>query len=140
MLLLSSCKCAASPAGEVLQPPRISASSLNSQRIAARTPVVQHSEPCQGRLLHDMCACPAVSQRILPGPEAAARMAAEASGKQRKEADAHVVKATGDALHLLGWLRMALPLLSGGHSCSVVCRHLPSGQLPYVVETARRLA
>ena len=67
-------------------------------------------------------------------------MAAEASGKQRREANARIVKATGDALHLLGWLRMALPLLSGGPSCSVFCRHLPSGQLPYVVETARMLA
>ena len=46
-------------------------------------------------------------------------MAAEASGKQRREADARNVKATGDALHLLGWLRMALPLLSGGPSHSV---------------------
>ncbi len=56
---------------------------------------------------------PAVSQQILPGPEAAARLAAQASGKQRKEAEAQIEKATADALHLLGWLKMALPILPG---------------------------
>ena len=40
-------------------------------------------------------------------------MAAQASGKQRREAEARIAKATADALHLLGWLRMALPLLPG---------------------------
>lgn len=58
---------------------------------------------------------PAVSQQTLPGPEAAARMASQASGKQRKDAEARVVKATADALHLLGWLRMALPVLPGNY-------------------------
>ncbi len=62
--------------------------------------------------------CHAVSQQILPGPEAAARMAAQAPGKQRKEAEARIAKATADALHLLGWLRTALPLLPGSLSCS----------------------
>ena len=56
----------------------------------------------------------AVGQQILPGPEAAARMAAQASGKQRKDAEARIAKATADALHLLGWLRTALPLFPGG--------------------------
>ena len=40
-------------------------------------------------------------------------MAAQASGKQRKELETKIAKATADALHLLGWLRMALPLLPG---------------------------
>ena len=40
-------------------------------------------------------------------------MAAQVSGKQRKELEAKIAKATADALHLLGWLRMALPLLPG---------------------------
>ena len=59
------------------------------------------------------CRVCAVSQRVLPGPEAGARMAAQALGKQRKELEAKIAKATADALHLLGWLRMALPVLPG---------------------------
>ena len=59
------------------------------------------------------CGVCAVSQRVLPGPEAGARMAAQASGKQRKELETKIAKATADALRLLGWLRMALPLLPG---------------------------
>ena len=45
-------------------------------------------------------------------------MAAQAPGKQRKEAEAWIAKATADALHLLGWLRTALPLLPGSLPCS----------------------
>ena len=53
-----------------------------------------------------------VCQRILPGPEAAARAAAAASSKQRMEAEAAISAAVTDALHLLGALTAVLPLLT----------------------------
>ena len=62
-----------------------------------------------------MCA---VCAEVLPGPEAAARAAAAASNKKRPVAEAAITKAVQDALHLLGALKMVLPLLSGDHHIS----------------------
>jgi hypothetical protein len=55
----------------------------------------------------------AVAQHVLPGPEAAARAAAAAPAKKRAAAEAAITKAVADALHLLGLLRTALPLMTG---------------------------
>lgn len=55
----------------------------------------------------------AVCERILPGPEAAARAASQASGKDRAAAEAAISAAVTDALHLLGTLTTLLPLMTG---------------------------
>jgi ribosomal RNA-processing protein 12 len=52
-------------------------------------------------------------QRVLPGPEAAARAAAAASNKQRAAAEEAITRAVADALHLLALLKQVLPLLAG---------------------------
>lgn len=55
----------------------------------------------------------AVCERILPGPEAAARAASQASGKDRAAAESAISTAVTDALHLLGILTTLLPLMTG---------------------------
>ena len=50
---------------------------------------------------------------VLPGPEAAAKAAASASHKARPQAEAVIKQAVADALHLLGLLKQAMPLLAG---------------------------
>jgi ribosomal RNA-processing protein 12 len=52
-------------------------------------------------------------QRVLPGPEAAARAAAAAPSKKRQQAEDAIALAVTDALHLLGAIKLCLPLLSG---------------------------
>ncbi|KAK9815144.1 hypothetical protein WJX73_008694 [Symbiochloris irregularis] len=52
-------------------------------------------------------------ERVLPGPEAAARAASQASGKDRGAAESAISAAVTDALHLLGTLTTLLPLLTG---------------------------
>ena len=54
----------------------------------------------------------AVSQQVLPGPEAAARAAAAASAKKRGDAEKVLAQAVANALHLLGTLTLILPVLS----------------------------
>ncbi|GLC60588.1 hypothetical protein PLESTB_001631100 [Pleodorina starrii] len=53
-----------------------------------------------------------VCQRVLPGPAAAAHSAAAASNKQRSAAEEAITVAVADALHLIGALKGALPLLA----------------------------
>ncbi|GIL64267.1 hypothetical protein Vafri_18268 [Volvox africanus] len=53
-----------------------------------------------------------VCQRVLPGPAAAAQSAAAASNKQRSAAEEAIAAAVADALHLIGALKGALPLLA----------------------------
>ncbi|GIL82209.1 hypothetical protein Vretifemale_11129 [Volvox reticuliferus] len=53
-----------------------------------------------------------VCQRVLPGPAAAAQSAAAASNKQRSAAEEAITAAVVDALHLIGALKGALPLLA----------------------------
>ncbi|KAG2424708.1 hypothetical protein HXX76_014284 [Chlamydomonas incerta] len=60
-----------------------------------------------------------VCQRVLPGPAAAAHAAAAASNKQRAAAEAAITAAVADALHLLGALKQALPLLAPAAAKSV---------------------
>ena len=57
-----------------------------------------------------------VCQQVLPGPEVAARAAAAAPSKKRAEAEAAISKAVTDALRLLGWLKLALPLMPGSRT------------------------
>jgi hypothetical protein len=45
--------------------------------------------------------------------QAAARAAAAASNKQRASAEERIAAAVSDALHLIGGLKMAAPLLAG---------------------------
>ncbi|EFJ51860.1 hypothetical protein VOLCADRAFT_87463 [Volvox carteri f. nagariensis] len=54
----------------------------------------------------------AVCQRVLPGPAAAAHAAVAASNKQRAAAEEAITTAVADALHLIGALKGALPLLA----------------------------
>ncbi|BDA46153.1 RRP12-like protein [Coccomyxa sp. Obi] len=61
-----------------------------------------------------------VCQQVLPGPEVAARAAAAASSKKRAEAEAAITKAVTDALRLLGWLKLALPLMPGAKAQEAV--------------------
>jgi hypothetical protein len=58
-------------------------------------------------------------QRVLPGPEAAARAAATASNKQRSSAEEAITKAVSDALHLLALLKQLLPLTTS--ECGAGC-------------------
>lgn len=60
-------------------------------------------------------------QRVLPGPEAAARAAAAASNKQRSAAEEAITKAVSDALHLLALLKQLLPLTTS--ECRAGCWH-----------------
>ncbi|KAF5829827.1 hypothetical protein DUNSADRAFT_15445 [Dunaliella salina] len=60
-----------------------------------------------------------VSQALLKGPENAARAAAAASNKQRSAAEERIAAAVSDALHLIGGLKMAAPLMAAP-SVSVV--------------------
>ncbi|PNW69821.1 hypothetical protein CHLRE_19g751197v5 [Chlamydomonas reinhardtii] len=60
-----------------------------------------------------------VCQRVLPGPAAAAHAAAAATNKQRAAAEAAITAAVSDALHLLGALKQALPLLAPAAAKSV---------------------
>lgn len=55
----------------------------------------------------------AVCLRVLPGPEAAARIAAAAPSKKRSVAEEAITKAVSDALHLLEALKQTLFLVSG---------------------------
>lgn len=52
-------------------------------------------------------------KRVLPGPAAAQRAAAAASNKQRPAAEAAIVSAVADLLHLLGALKLWAPLMAG---------------------------
>ena len=67
----------------------------------AGTPAAPHAADAVVRLAAD----------VLPGPEAAAAAAAAAPAKARAGAAEAAARATADALHLLGALRTALPLL-----------------------------
>jgi hypothetical protein len=55
-----------------------------------------------------------VCKRVLPGPAAAQRAAAAASNKQRQAAEAAIVSAVADLLHVLGALKAWAPLMAGG--------------------------
>lgn len=50
---------------------------------------------------------------MLPGPEVAARAAADAPGKKRGKAEEAITAAVANALHLLGALKQCIFLLSG---------------------------
>ena len=50
---------------------------------------------------------------VLPGPEAAARAAANASNKKRTEAEAAIADAVSKALHILGSLKQIVSLIAG---------------------------
>ena len=54
-----------------------------------------------------------LSQRVLPGPEAAAQAAAAAPSKKRQQAEEVIAKTVSDALHLMGTLKQIIFLLSG---------------------------
>lgn len=61
-----------------------------------------------------VCVCPyTVCKRVLPGPAAAQRAAAAASHKQRPAAEAAIVSAVADLLHVLGALKAWAPLMAG---------------------------
>lgn len=53
-----------------------------------------------------------LSQQVLPGPEAAARAAAEAPSKKRKQAEEAVTTAVAAALYLIGTMKQCSPLLA----------------------------
>ena len=54
-----------------------------------------------------------LSQRVLPGPQAAAQAAATAPSKKRQEAELAITTAVADALHLIGALKQSIGLMSG---------------------------
>lgn len=56
---------------------------------------------------------------VLPGPEAAARAAATAPNKKRKEAEAGIADAVSKALHMLGSLKQIVSLVAG--ACPAHC-------------------
>ena len=65
--------------------------------------------------------CFAVSQQVLPGPEAALKALATAASKKRQEAEAVLATAVSNALHLLNLLKLTLPLLTG--EMLIPCHH-----------------
>mmetsp|Transcript_19672 Transcript_19672/g.54892 ORF Transcript_19672/g.54892 Transcript_19672/m.54892 type:complete len:1497 (+) Transcript_19672:183-4673(+) len=88
----------------------------------ARPKVRKRAQACVVEVLAGLQASPAlvpaseaiarVSQALLKGPENAARAAAAASNKQRSAAEERIAAAVSDALHLIGGLKMAAPLLA----------------------------
>jgi hypothetical protein len=54
-----------------------------------------------------------LSQRVLPGPQAAAQAAAAAPSKKRQQAEEAITASVADALHLMGALKHCISLLSG---------------------------
>ena len=54
-----------------------------------------------------------LSQKVLPGPQAAAQAAAAAPSKKRQQAEEAITRAVADALHLMGALKHCISLLSG---------------------------
>ncbi|GAB4822579.1 hypothetical protein N2152v2_009625 [Parachlorella kessleri] len=75
--------------------------------------VLAGAQAQQAVLSHASEAVVKVCQRVLPGPEAAARAAAAAPSKKRAQAEAAITKAVSDTLHLLEALKQTLFLLSG---------------------------
>jgi ribosomal RNA-processing protein 12 len=72
-----------------------------------------------------------LSQKILPGPQAAAQAAAAAPSKKRQQAEAAITTAVADALHLMGALRHCISLLSGAAAqgiCELLLRLYPLRQ------------
>lgn len=72
-----------------------------------------------------------LSQKVLPGPQAAAQAAAAASSRKRQQAEEAITASVADALHLMGALKHCISLLSGSSAqgiCELLLRLYPLRQ------------